>query len=533
MEILNLQQGSKEWHAHRATHFNASDAPAMMGESPYKTRSELLHERATGITKEVDAGTQKRFDDGHKFEALARPVAEQIIGQELYPVTGANGSYSASFDGLSMHEDEGFEHKSLNDELRQIMQGDFTGKDLPIYHRIQMEHQLMICEGDRILFMASKWNGDKLDEERHCWYYPDLELRQRIIDGWAQFEKDLAAYVPPEVKAEPVTKAAEALPVPSIAVKGEVTLSNLAEILPEFDRVLASTNTELTTDDHFAQADIDAKASRNAAKNLKLTAQAVINQIAPVSEIVRTLETYAMKFDGLGLQLEKAVKSQKDLIKSNAIMKAKSDLGNHIGLLEAEIKPIRLLLPPVDFASAISGVKTIKSMQDRIDTTLAQAKMDADAMAREYREKLAWCKTNAEGYGFLFTDLAQIMTKPMDDFQLVIKTRIDEHKRIEDEKEAKIKADAEEAARAKIDAEKIEANRVDEMVKEAAKLPPLSSERVGEIMKEMGKNTNSKTRPTDDEIIDALTLHYRVHESKVIEWLLDMDLNEASRKLAA
>lgn len=38
-------------------------------------------------------------------------------------------------------------------------------------------------------------------------------------------------------------------------------------------------------------------------------------------------------------------------------------------------------------------------------------------------------------------------------------------------------------------------------------------------------------RPTDDEIIDVLALHYRVHESKVIEWLLDMDLASASERM--
>lgn len=44
--------------------------------------------------------------------------------------------------------------------------------------------------------------------------------------------------------------------------------------------------------------------------------------------------------------------------------------------------------------------------------------------------------------------------------------------------------------------------------------------------------THKATRPSDDEIIDALALHFRVHESKVVEWLLDMDLQAASDRLA-
>lgn len=40
-------------------------------------------------------------------------------------------------------------------------------------------------------------------------------------------------------------------------------------------------------------------------------------------------------------------------------------------------------------------------------------------------------------------------------------------------------------------------------------------------------------RPSDMQLISTLALHYRVHESKVIEWLLDMDLGAASQKVAA
>jgi len=118
MKLVNIVQGSPEWLAHRAKHFNASDAPAMMGCSPHKSRRQLLAEVATGITPEVDAGTQRRFNLGHRLEALARPLAEEILGEPLYPATGVEGRYSASFDGLTLGGDVVFEHKALNDELR-------------------------------------------------------------------------------------------------------------------------------------------------------------------------------------------------------------------------------------------------------------------------------------------------------------------------------------------------------------------------------------------------------------------------------
>ena len=185
MQIVNLIQGSPQWHAHRAQHFNASDAPAMMGCSSYKTRSELIKELATGLGQEVDAATQRRFDDGHRFEALARPLAEEVIGEDLSPCVGTSGKYSASFDGITFMHDVAFEHKTLNDTLREAMFDGCCGDALPLQYQVQMEHQAMVADSiEKVLFMASKWDGDQLVEERHCWYYPNLELRAKIIAGW-------------------------------------------------------------------------------------------------------------------------------------------------------------------------------------------------------------------------------------------------------------------------------------------------------------------------------------------------------------
>ena len=234
MRIVSLQQGSPEWHAHRATHYNASDAPAMLGVSPYKTRAQLVREYATGVTAEVDSLTQKRFDDGHRFEALARPLAEAIIGEDLYPCVGVSELHpklSASFDGLALLQDVAFEHKTLNDLLRGAMVEGCTGADLPEGYRAQLEQQSMVADGARVLFIASKWNGDELAEPaRHCWYTPDPMMAARIVDGWKQFANDVAEYQAKEQAAPaPTGRAPGTLPTLRIEVTGMVTQSNLAE----------------------------------------------------------------------------------------------------------------------------------------------------------------------------------------------------------------------------------------------------------------------------------------------------------------
>ena len=42
MKIIDVTQGTPEWHAVRAEYFTASEAPAMMGVSKYQSRSDLL-----------------------------------------------------------------------------------------------------------------------------------------------------------------------------------------------------------------------------------------------------------------------------------------------------------------------------------------------------------------------------------------------------------------------------------------------------------------------------------------------------------
>ncbi|MDV3437319.1 YqaJ viral recombinase family protein [Stenotrophomonas sp. C2852] len=254
MRTVNLIQGSPEWHAHRAQHLNASDAPAMLGASTNHSRTDLIRELAAGVPREFSDFVQERvIDPGHEFEAQARAIAEQLVGEDLYPVTGVAGKYSASFDGLTLLEDIAWEHKRLNQTLRDAMFDGCTGTDLPLMYQIQMEHQAMVSQCERVFFMASEWRqtsgGWELVEERHCWYMPNPELRARIVAGWAQLEADVAAFEPgPASEPAPVGRAPETLPALSIRVTGMVTASNLAEFKENALAVLGSINRELQSD---------------------------------------------------------------------------------------------------------------------------------------------------------------------------------------------------------------------------------------------------------------------------------------------
>lgn len=465
MKTHNLIQGSAEWLAYRAQNFNASDAPAMMGCSTYKTRRQLLHEKHTGITPEVDAATQRRFDDGHRFEALARPLAEKIIGEELYPVVGSSGKLSASFDGLTMLEDIGFEHKTLNAELRECMEGEDEGPRLPLQYRVQMEQQLMVSGAERVLFMASKWEGNTLIEERHCWYASDPALRSKIISGWLQFEEDLADYTAPAVETEVIGHTPETLPALRIEVTGMVTASNLEAYKSHALAVFAGINRELKTDQQFADAEKVVKWCGDVEARLAAAKQHALSQTESIDALFRAIDDIGAEARRTRLELDKLVKARKEAVRGEIVAGGIAALRDHIDSLNARLS--RPYMPPMtaDFAGAISGKRTVSSIQNAVDTTLANAKIEASAKADRIQVNLTTLRELGRGHVFLFADISSIIHKENDDLAALVKLRIAEHQqkeaarieaetaRIRAEVEQQERVKAEQAARVQMEAE--------------------------------------------------------------------------------
>lgn len=450
MKIHQLTQGSPEWLAYRRQHFNASDAPAMMGCSPYKTRSELLHEMATGLTAEVDPATQRRFDNGHRFEALARPLAEEIIGDELYPVVGSEGKYSASFDGLTMMQDTGFEHKSLNDDLRAAMVDGCKGADLPLAYQVQMEQQCLVSGCERVLFMASKWDGETLIEELHCWYTPDLDLRARIFAGWAQFETDLAAYVPRSAEPAAVAAPVESLPAVSVRMDGQLVV---ASNLPVFGAALRAFIERIpakpSTDQEFADAEAACKSLKKAEEALENAETSALAQMADVEAMRRMVADLRNLARTTRLASEKMVEARKTQIRTEQVQRGKDALAEHIASLNARLGKPYMPAVAADFAGAIKGKKTVQSLKDGIDTELARAKIEASVIAELIQSNLNTLRDLASNHAFLFADTPQIVLKANDDLTALVKSRIAEHeaaeaKRLEVERE---RIRAEEAAK--------------------------------------------------------------------------------------
>ena len=442
-QTLDLQQGTPAWLSFRASHFGASEASSMLGLSPYKTRTELLREKKTGITPDVNAATQRIFERGHEIEALARPLAEAVIGEDLFPVTMSYGTLSASCDGLTFDESIAWECKQFNaNDFETVKNG-----ELPEKHWPQCQQVMYVTGAENLLFTISDGTNEGT---AHVWVKADSELQQRIVNAWDQFEKDLSNFKPEQeviqAKADPVM----ALPALSIQVGGAISIqSNLDRFGERLKLFIDETNSKPESDQDFANLEQACKILKDAEDALKRAESDALAQTASVDEMRRTVAYLAEMARTNRLTFEKLVKSEKENRKAKIVTEARNALFDHCQRLQADL-PVAFTYAAVNFADAIKGKKTLSSMQDAVNTMLANAKLDADALAQNLREKHVWYIENASEHSFLFSDLTSLIYKSSDDFKAVIENRIAQHKeqeRIKAEAAAKAKAESEERSR--------------------------------------------------------------------------------------
>jgi predicted phage-related endonuclease len=461
MKTIELIQGTPEWVAHRAQHYNASDAPAMMG-CGHKTRTELLHEKHVGFERDVSSFVQERvFDPGHRFESLSRPLAEKIVGQELYAVTGTNGKLSASFDGLTLLEDIAFEHKTLNDELNEAFDQIDTiapaqrdsagGRELPRKYQVQMEQQCMVAECKRVLFMASKWSDDgELIQERHCWYESNPALAEQIRKGWEQFEADLAVYVPVEVIDKSVAKAVTDLPAVAVQVTGALMVRDNFKVFEAALRKFIDTDLieKPQTDQDFADLTLQIAALKKAEAALDAAEANMLSQVESVDAIKRTKEMLHKLARDNRLASEKRLEARKVAIKGEIVAEGVTAFREHIDALNTRLgKPY---MPPIaaDFGGVIKNLRTVESLRNAVQTELARVKIAANETADRIDTNLKHLRETASKHIFLFSDTPTIVLKAPDDLQALVANRINAHeqaeqKRLEEQREQIRKEEAE------------------------------------------------------------------------------------------
>ena len=193
MNTIDHEQNSPAWQTWRARVYGASDAAAMLDISPYKSRAQLLHEKATGEIAPVSDWLQHLFAAGHAAEAAIMPELEARVGEPLYNLAGEIDNHiAASFDGITYDHKTIVEHKLLRDSDASRKRHDMAARgELAEHDMAQVQQQLLVSGAERCLFCVSDGTAATLAIAE---IRPAPEWFVRILGGWKQFTADLAAY---------------------------------------------------------------------------------------------------------------------------------------------------------------------------------------------------------------------------------------------------------------------------------------------------------------------------------------------------
>ncbi len=465
--LENAPQGSAAWHAARAAHFCASEASAAMGVSKYTTRDQLLRQKATGLTEEVNPAKQRLFDAGHEAEALARPIAEGIAGTEFYPVVATREvdglPLLASFDGIDLMDEVVWENKLLNQKLVQQVQAG----DLDPHYYLQLEHQLLVSGAARALFTTS----DGTPEGTHSlWYESKPERRAQLIAGWKQFQQDLAGYQAPAAKAAPVVAdAMESLPAVSVRLDGKLAVvSNLPDFTTALRAFIERIPEKPETDLDFANAESACKALKRAEDALTAGEDAALGEMVDFEAMRRQVRDLKDLARTTRLATEKLVAARKEQIRGEIVASGVARYQAHIESLNASLGRNYMSCLPVDFGGAVKGKRTVDSLLCAVNDELARAKIAANEVAQRIQTNLNTLREKAADHAFLFADTAALVQKEPEFVTLTVHTRISEHQKAEAarlereraairaEEEAKATEKAQAEAQAQADAARVE-----------------------------------------------------------------------------
>lgn len=148
MKIIELEQGTDEWHKWRLQGIGASEAPMILGISKYKSAHKLWQEKTGAIETKDDWNFI--FEKGKAIEAKARAYFEIMNDKECPPCCMEMDEFPfirASLDGYNVKENFALEIKYVGK--------DAMGEAITPQHYAQVQHQMMVCGAKDLTFIRS------------------------------------------------------------------------------------------------------------------------------------------------------------------------------------------------------------------------------------------------------------------------------------------------------------------------------------------------------------------------------------------
>jgi putative phage-type endonuclease len=192
-----MKQGSNEWHEWRRMGIGSSDAPVIMGVSPYKTRFQLWEEKTGKVpSKETSNYIQQK---GHDNEPRARALFEIECDIEMPADLAVHPKYPflrASLDGINREAGCVLELKYVGKEDHVLAKNE---KKVPEKYEWQCVHQHLVTELPLVKY-GSFYRPDGSKGELIVVDVPrDVEKEKVLFEEAKKFWELVQSDTPPEL----------------------------------------------------------------------------------------------------------------------------------------------------------------------------------------------------------------------------------------------------------------------------------------------------------------------------------------------
>lgn len=188
MKIINVTQKTKSWLDYRCAHICASDAPVIMGVSPFKTLEQLYKEKLKQFEQVPNVWMQRGID----LESVALEKFEEETGLSMFPMVGEseqNPWMAASFDGVTICRTAIVEIKAPGKKDHAVaLDGRIPKKYFP-----QIQHQIHVAGIDYAFFFSFDGSKGKILEVKR-----DQSFIEEMIEKEFEFWNCLQTLTPPK-----------------------------------------------------------------------------------------------------------------------------------------------------------------------------------------------------------------------------------------------------------------------------------------------------------------------------------------------
>ncbi len=171
--------GSEEWLSFRRTKIGASDAPIIMGDSPWTTPIQLMEQKIYG----VEIPDNEYMKRGRELEPIALKAFEDEMDLTLFSMVIVHEKIEfmiASMDGMTIDKKKAVEIKCAGKRDHFMAENGIV----PQKYKAQLQHQMEVCQLNEIYYYSFDGNqgisliverdqeyiNELLDREKEFWY---------------------------------------------------------------------------------------------------------------------------------------------------------------------------------------------------------------------------------------------------------------------------------------------------------------------------------------------------------------------------